>query len=150
MSRSIGWQARFDLLLVLLDSWVATISSSRGAFGLASGRNYSPRSVGGKFGGVGAVGSSGGVLLLLLSAASADFGRAFGSLWVTNPALSCHLKSSLSCLTVWKLGSKLRWNWGLTRPVFWSSTRATLQECVEICRGRCLPLPLLSIFGECG
>ena len=52
-----------------------------------------------------------------------------GSLWVMNPAFICHLASRLSCLTVWKLVSKLRWNCGLTSPVFLSITSATIQAC---------------------
>ena len=52
-----------------------------------------------------------------------------GSLWVTNLVFICHIDSSLSCLTVWKLGLKLRWDCGLTSPVFLSSTSATLRAC---------------------
>ena len=47
MSHSAVWRAQFDLLLVLLAFWVATISSSGGDFGTEFGRKYSPGSVGG-------------------------------------------------------------------------------------------------------
>ena len=109
-------------------SWNFT-SFGGGGVGQALGRKSSPGSVGRKFGGVGAVISSGGALFLLLPEALAGFGSAFGSLWMMNPYLSCHLESSLSFLTLWKLGLKLRWNWGLTRFVFWLITRATLCKC---------------------
>ena len=109
MSRVTGRRARFDLLLILL-SFLVEISPLflGGGVGQALGRKSSPGSVGRKFGGVGAVISSGGALFLLLPEALAGFGSAFGSLWMMNPYLSCHLESSLSFLTLWKLGLKLR------------------------------------------
>ena len=80
MSFSVGWRVRFDLLLVLLASLVATISSSRDAFGPAPGRKYSPGYIGRKLGGFGAVGSYGGALLFLLPATLDGLRSAFGYL----------------------------------------------------------------------
>ena len=128
ISRSTGWRTRFELLLVLIASWVANILSSGRDFGPVLGRESSPGSVGGKFGEAGEINYYGGALFLLLSLVVSVFWSTFGSLCVNNTALSCHLESSFSCLTMWKLGSKLKWNWGLTSSVYRLSTRATLCE----------------------
>ena len=52
---------------------------------------------------------------------------------LTKPARICHLDSQSFSFTVWKMGSNLTWNCGLTSPVSRLKTRATLRECKGLC-----------------
>ena len=150
MSFSAVWRARFDFLLVLLAFWVATISSSGGAIGLALGRKSSPVSVGGNLEGLGP-----SVLPVVPFS--------FFYLWL-RPDLGAYLAPSgwrtLLWVAIWSqvclawrcgnLDQILGETEGLLGRYFGRSRGQRFVSVAEIYQGRCLPFPFMSICGECG